>query len=130
MSLEFIGLCLISIGVLLSISFITYSPSDPSLIYGPEKIVIKNFFGIYGSIISDFLLQSFGLVSFLLLITIISWGFNLLIKKELNNILLKIFFIVLYLILMQKKGGHLLPKMGIILLHMNLDGLKNLEQIL
>tara|TARA_Y100000768_G_scaffold367020_1_gene329718 strand:- start:1146 stop:3248 length:2103 start_codon:yes stop_codon:yes gene_type:complete len=97
-TLEFIGLCLISIGVLLSISFITYSPSDPSLIYGPEKIVIKNFFGIYGSIISDFLLQSFGLVSFLLLITIISWGFNLLIKKELNKILLKIFFIVLYLI--------------------------------
>ncbi len=97
-TLEFIGLCLISIGVLLSISFITYSPSDPSLIYGPEKTAIKNFFGIYGSIVSDFLLQSFGLVSFLLLITIISWGFNLLIKKELNNILLKLFFIVLYLI--------------------------------
>ena len=93
-TLEFIGLCLISIGVLLSISFITYSPSDPSLIYGPEKTAIKNFFGIYGSIVSDFLLQSFGLVSFLLLITIIGWLSLSFIGKKfidlLNNILKKI----------------------------------------
>ena len=64
---EFVGLLLISLSIGLIISFITYSPSDPSFVYGKENITIKNFFGIYGSNVSDFLLQSFGLVSFLLL---------------------------------------------------------------
>ena len=47
--------------------------------------IIKNFFGIYGSIVSDFLLQSFGLIAFLVLATFISWGLNLIIKKELKK---------------------------------------------
>ena len=57
---EFVGLVLISLGIALTISFATYSPSDPSLIYGESNSNIKNFFGIYGSKVSDFLLQSFG----------------------------------------------------------------------
>ncbi len=95
---EFVGLLLIFLGIALTISFATYSPSDPSLIYGESNTNIKNFFGIYGSKISDFLLQSFGLISFLILITLISWGFKLIFKKELKNIILKIFFLTLYLI--------------------------------
>ncbi len=95
---EFIGLLLISIGILLAISFVTYSPKDPSFIYGDKDVVISNYFGIYGSSISDFLLQSFGLISFLLLITIIAWGFKLIIKKKIENFLLKLFFVSLYLI--------------------------------
>ena len=89
---------MISLGVALTISFATYSPSDPSLVYGETSSSIKNFFGIYGSKISDFLLQSFGLISFLILATIISWGFKLIFKKELKNIIFKIFFLTLYLI--------------------------------
>ena len=74
---EFIGLALISIGIALSISFATYSPSDPSLVYGETGSNINNFFGIYGSKISDFLLQSFGLISFLILATLIFWFLKL-----------------------------------------------------
>ncbi len=95
---EFVGLLLIFIGIALTISFATYSPSDPSLIYGESNSKIENFFGIYGSKISDFLLQSFGLISFLILITLISWGIKLIFKKELKNIILKFFFLTLYLI--------------------------------
>ena len=95
---EFIGLLLISLGIALTISFATYSPSDPTLIYGESNSNIKNFFGIYGSKVSDFLLQSFGLISFLVLITLISWGLKLIIYKELKNITLKLFFLTLYLI--------------------------------
>ena len=95
---EFVGLILISLGIALTISFATYSPSDPSLIYGESSSNIKNFFGIYGSKISDFLLQSFGLISFLILVTLISWGFKLIIDKELKNIVFKVFFLTLYLI--------------------------------
>ena len=64
---ELMGLILILTSIALTISFVTYAPEDPSFIYGDNGIEIKNFFGIYGSIIADFLLQSFGLVSFLLL---------------------------------------------------------------
>ena len=40
----------------------------PSFIYGDKNFEIQNFLGFYGSSIADFLLQSFGLASFLLLI--------------------------------------------------------------
>ena len=95
---ELVGLLLILSSLALTISFITYSPNDPSFIYGEESKTVKNFFGIYGSIISDFLLQSFGLIAFLLLATFISWGLTLIVKKELKKFISKIFFIVLYLI--------------------------------
>ena len=95
---EFVGLILISAGIALTISFATYSPADPSLVYGESGSKVNNLLGIYGSKISDFLLQSFGLISFLILLTIISWGLKLIIRKELKNIILKIFYLTLYLI--------------------------------
>ena len=97
-TIELLGLILISIGVLLSISFISYSPTDPTLVYGSNDIPINNLLGFYGSLIADFLLQSFGLASFLILITIISWGINLIVKKNLEKILIKLFYILIYII--------------------------------
>ena len=88
---ELLGLILILAGVALAISFATYVPEDPSFIYGDSNMEIKNFFGIYGSSIADFLLQSFGLASFLLLANFIFWGINLLIKKEIKRIILRLF---------------------------------------
>ena len=96
---EFIGLILISTSVALAIAFTTYSPEDPSFIYGDRDFEIKNFFGIYGSSVADFLLQSFGLVSFLILANFLFWGINLIIKKEIKRIVLKLFFVVAYLVL-------------------------------
>ncbi len=96
---EFLGLVLILAGLALAISFATYAPEDPSFIYGESNVEIKNFFGIYGSSIADFLLQSFGLASFLLLANFIFWGLNLLIKKEIKKIVLKLFLVVAYLTL-------------------------------
>ncbi|MBD1146580.1 DNA translocase FtsK [Pelagibacterales bacterium SAG-MED28] len=96
---EFIGLILISTSIGLAIAFTTYSPEDPSFIYGDRDFEIKNFFGIYGSSVADFLLQSFGLVSFLILANFLFWGINLIIKKEIKRIVLKLFFVVAYLVL-------------------------------
>ncbi len=95
---ELIGLLLIFAGIALLVSFATYSPGDPSFVYGEKNLTIKNFFGIYGSIVSDFFLQSFGLISFLLTITITSWGVSLITKKEIKRIIIKLFFLILYLI--------------------------------
>ncbi len=96
---EFIGLILISISISLAIAFSTYSPEDPSFVYGDRDFEIKNFFGIYGSGIADFLLQSFGLVSFLILANFLFWGINLIIQKEIKRIILKLFLVVSYLVL-------------------------------
>ena len=65
-TIELLGLILILTGILLTVSFSTYAPEDPSFIYGDKNFNIENFFGIYGSSIADFLLQSFGLASFLI----------------------------------------------------------------
>ena len=94
---ELTGLCFIFLAILLAISFITYSPNDPSFIYGEENKLINNLLGIYGSLVSDFLLQSFGLMSFFIVITLMSWGISLVIKKKLDFILIKFFYIILYL---------------------------------
>ena len=94
---EFLGLILVLSSVALAIALTTYSPEDPSFIYGNRNFEIQNFFGIYGSSIADFLLQSFGLVSFLLLLNFLFWGLDLIINKELKKIILKLFLVVAYL---------------------------------
>ena len=96
---EFLGLILIFTSVGLAVAFSTYSPEVPSFVYGDREFEIKNFFGVYGSSVADFLLQSFGLASFLLLANFLFWGFNLVIKKEIKKLVLKLFLVVAYLIL-------------------------------
>ncbi len=96
---EVFGIILISIGIALSISFATYSPGDPSILYNETDVNINNFLGLYGSAISDFLLQSFGVISFLLLVNLISWGIKLIVNKELKFLIYRIFSCTLYLIL-------------------------------
>ena len=97
-TIELIGLAIISSALLLAVSFFSYSPNDPTLVYGTENVVINNLLGIYGGQIADFLLQSFGLASFLILITITVWGISLIVKKEIKKVQFKILYIILYLI--------------------------------
>ena len=89
---EFIGLILISTSIGLAIAFTTYSPEDPSFVYGDRTLRLKTFFGIYGSSIADFLLQSFGLVSFLILANFLFWGINLINSKRNQKNNFKIIF--------------------------------------
>jgi len=91
-AIELVGLVLIAAALLLAISFFSYSPNDPTFIYGEQNIVINNLLGIYGSQIADFLLQSFGVSAFLFLITVTIWGVSLIFKKKIKNILFKVFF--------------------------------------
>jgi S-DNA-T family DNA segregation ATPase FtsK/SpoIIIE len=97
-TIELIGLSLVIAALLLLASFSSYSPSDPTLVYGISTNKINNLLGLYGAIVADFLLQSFGLTSFLILITIISWGLSLIIKKKLQKLKYKIFYLFLYVI--------------------------------
>jgi len=89
-------LCLFSLFIFSSI--ITYSPDDPNFIYSSENTQIKNIGGFYGSVISDFLLQSLGLISILITINFFYWGLKIISKKIINNFITKTFFLLIYII--------------------------------
>ncbi|WP_440908516.1 DNA translocase FtsK [Candidatus Pelagibacter sp.] len=94
---EILGLLIFCGGILLLISLVTHSPEDPNFIF-PENTEINNIFGYHGSYISDFFLQSFGLMSYLVSFTLIISGINILRVKEFFLIIENIFFSILYLI--------------------------------
>jgi len=95
--IELFGLLLVSLFFIFSYSLFNYSPENSTLIYkidGPNTEII---FQKYLNIIADFFLQSFGLISFLIAISILSWGISLLINKKIQNLLSKIFYTILYI---------------------------------
>ena len=82
--IELLGGLLILLSIFFLLSIITYSPSDPNFIYTSENSEIKNIGGFYGSVVSDFLLQTIGIISFLTILTLIDWGYRLITEKK-NN---------------------------------------------
>ena len=95
--LEIIGFLILVLGIILSVSLLSYSPSDPNFIYSSDQI-IRNKLGIYGSIISDFLLQSFGLTSYLLPFTLLAMSIKVAKDKILLPIINNLFYIICYCI--------------------------------
>ena len=96
--IELLGILLILVSTFLLASIVSYSPSDPNFIYTPENTEIKNVGGFFGSVISDFLLQSLGLVSIFLVFNFFYWGIKLTSKKKISNFITKIFFTLIYII--------------------------------
>ena len=93
--IQIFGIITIIFGFLFLLSLISYSPDDPNFIFSKSED-IKNFLGFNGSLISDFFFQSIGLISFLIPITIIITGANVLFKKKILLFFENLFFIVLY----------------------------------
>ena len=96
--IELSGTLLVLSSIFLLIVIASYSPGDPNFIYSPEIVEIENLGGFYGSVVSDFLLQSVGLISFLIVINLLFWGFRLITEKKIENFLPKIFFTLVYII--------------------------------
>ena len=96
--IELSGTLLVLSSIFLLIVIASYSPGDPNFIYSPEIVEIENLGGFYGSVVSDFLLQSVGLISFLIVINLLFWGFRLITEKKIENFLPKIFFTLAYII--------------------------------
>ena len=89
--IEFLGIILILISIIILVSIATYSPSDPNFIYESENTEINNVMGFYGSVMSDFLLQSLGLISILLFLNFFYWGVKLSAEKIIRNFIPKFF---------------------------------------
>ena len=96
--IELSGFLLILLGIFILIALISYSPSDPNFIYTPENVEIKNIGGFYGSVISDFLFQTIGLVSFLVTINLLYWGYKIIINKKIVHFISRIFFLLGYIV--------------------------------
>tara|TARA_B100000963_G_scaffold57242_1_gene45334 strand:+ start:34 stop:2118 length:2085 start_codon:yes stop_codon:yes gene_type:complete len=95
---EIFGFFIFSSGILILLTLITYSPEDPNFIF-PDNTEIKNILGFYGSYVSDLFFQSLGLISYLLSITLIITGVNIIISKNFFLIIVNIFYAVIYSIL-------------------------------
>ena len=93
--IEIFGVSVSLIGIVILISLISYSPEDPNFIF-PENTEIKNILGYQGSWMSDLILQSIGLIAYLLPITYIFTGLNIFKKKEVLLIIENTFLIILY----------------------------------
>ena len=93
--IEILGIFIFCLGILVFISLVSYSPSDPNFIF-PENTEIKNILGIQGSYIADFFIQSSGLISFLIPITILITGINIFRNKEVFLIIENLFFASTY----------------------------------
>ncbi len=93
--IEIFAIIVIGLGILLLITLVSYSPSDPNFIF-PENTEIKNILGFQGSYVADFFIQSVGLISFLIPFTLIFTGMNIFKKKEIFLFIENIFFAVSY----------------------------------
>ncbi len=96
--IEISGVIVSIIGVLLFITLISYSPTDPNFIF-PENTQIKNLLGFQGSYIADLFLQSVGLIAFLIPLSYIFLGLKIFKNKKIFLILEGTFFIILYSII-------------------------------
>ena len=94
---ELFGLLIIFSAVALLVSLVSYSPSDPNFISNDLE-EIKNFLGFKGSVVSDFLFQAIGLVSYLVPFTLFFSGIYILINKKNIVFIDNVFFCILYII--------------------------------
>ncbi len=93
--IQVFGILLIISGILFLLSLITYSPDDPNFIFSENKD-IKNLLGFNGSLVSDFFFQAFGLISFLIPLTVIVTGLNVFYNKKIIILFENAFYLVLY----------------------------------
>ncbi len=96
-TIELFGLLVIFFGILLLVSIVSYSPEDDNFIISQNN-EIQNLLGFNGSIISDFLFQSIGLIVYLIPFTLFFSGLNILFNKKYILFIDNLFFCIFYII--------------------------------
>ena len=93
--IEVVGVSILITGVLLLISLVSFSPDDPNFIFS-NNTEIKNILGFRGSFTADIFVQSFGVMSLLIPLSLIISGINIALYKEIFLIIESIFYTILY----------------------------------
>ena len=106
---QLIGIVLTFLSIFVLLALFTYSAEDPNFVFSNNN-EINNIFGFQGSVVSDFLLQTMGLVSFLFSITLFITGVNVVIKKKIGNYSRKFFLYNLVYYFWNSFFVHFLPQ--------------------
>jgi S-DNA-T family DNA segregation ATPase FtsK/SpoIIIE len=108
---EFVGMMVLSAGLILLAALCSYDPFDPSLSTAVSASA-RNFLGTPGSIFADLLLQWFGLGAFLLPVTMARYGLGLFRHRDVPGVLT---------ILMQTLGLMVMTSCVFVLIQSNLS---------
>ena len=95
--IELAGIVTIFFGLAYFISLTTYSANNISYVFPPDKNTHNKFFSFF-YYISDFFLQAFGILAFLIFLNLIIWGGYLILKKRIENFSIKLLFLILSII--------------------------------
>jgi S-DNA-T family DNA segregation ATPase FtsK/SpoIIIE len=95
--IELSGIVTIFSGLAYFISLTTYSANSISYVFPSEKNIHNKFFSFF-YYLSDFFLQAFGILAFLIFLNLIIWGGYLIIKKKIENFSVKLLFLILSII--------------------------------
>jgi S-DNA-T family DNA segregation ATPase FtsK/SpoIIIE len=79
--IELTGIITIILGLAYFISLTTYSANTISYVFPSDKNIQNKFLSFF-YYLSDFSLQTFGILAFLIFFNLIIWGAYLLIKKK------------------------------------------------
>jgi DNA segregation ATPase FtsK/SpoIIIE, S-DNA-T family len=106
----FLGMVVTLASILLFLALVTYHPSDPSFntASGADSHTIHNWIGLLGAGLSDVLLQSFGIVVFLLPVLLAGLGWAWLRSRSAGSAILRWMGLALTMIFMPAMFG-LLP---------------------
>jgi DNA segregation ATPase FtsK/SpoIIIE, S-DNA-T family len=95
--IELAGIIIIFSSLAYFISLTTYSANNISYVFPAEKNIHNKFFSFF-YYLSDFFLQAFGVLAFLIFLNLIIWGGYLILKKKIENFSLKLLFLILSII--------------------------------
>ena len=95
--IELAGVITIFSGLAYFVSLTTYSANNISYVFPSEKNIHNKFFSFF-YYLSDFFLQAFGVLAFLIFLNLIIWGGYLIIKKKIENFSIKLLFLILSII--------------------------------
>ena len=95
--IELAGVITIFSGLAYFISLTTYSANNISYVFPSDKNIHNKFFSFF-YYISDFFLQAFGILAFLIFLNLIIWGGYLILKKKIENFFIKLLFLILSII--------------------------------
>ncbi|CAO6132512.1 FtsK DNA segregation ATPase FtsK/SpoIIIE and related proteins [Candidatus Pelagibacterales bacterium] len=95
--IELAGIITIILGFIYFISLTTYSANTVGYVFPSDKNIHNKFLSFF-YYLSDFSLQAFGILAFLIFFNLIIWGAYLLIKKRIENFFIKLLFLILSII--------------------------------
>ena len=95
--IELAGVIIIFSSLAYFVSLATYSANNISYVFPAEKNIHNKFFSFF-YYLSDFFLQAFGVLAFLIFLNLTIWGGYLILKKRIENFSLKLLFLILSII--------------------------------